>query len=142
MASEGAIWYATAVEGSAEVNALAVNKVEFDITPVASKNAYLEEPEFEIIRGDPDNEKVFGNVNEHQDTGVSNIIARIPGVITEPVSSTHQVRENLKSFGIRAQTVDTLYPKGAAGLRCDSVRGSGRCIRYGVQVARHGESHL
>lgn len=122
MASEGAIWFwESGASSAAEADAAAADIIEFDESPVNSKGAIITEAEFEIIRSDLDSEVAFGNLSDYQDTGVKRILATIPGIIKQPEQSTHQIRQNIKTFGIRDQQSKSspTAPFGKVGLRLD-----------------------
>lgn len=117
MAGDAAIWFVESGAANAtEAAAAAADKIEFNQTPVTTKEGLLKETSFRVVRSDIDMEVAFGDLNDYQDTGPKRVIATLAGIIEQPRQATHQIRTNLKTFSLR-DSQSTNYPKGKVGIR-------------------------
>jgi len=115
-----AIWRATTAQGAAEANALAVNKILFNSTPVIATGSYVFNTEVNYRNATPENPRVAGQINEVQDMGLQGIDVQITGQIRQTSSVTQDLK-NLVTWLQEDKTIQSGFPKGRFGLRMDDM---------------------
>ena len=123
MAGENtAIWRATTEKGGAESAAVAVDKIVFNSSPVATAGtgSFVFNTEVNYRNATPENPRVAGQINEVQDMGLQGIDVQVTGQIRQ-TSSKDQDLKNLVTWLQQDKTVQSEFPKGRFGLRMNDM---------------------
>ena len=106
--------------GESKAKAGSINTIEFNETEITASNGYLMRTKVEVSRAEttPENPNE-DSLGAYQDTGPDRVIVTIVGEITSPQDVGNVVRQKLRSFMLRDQTIPAL-PYGQMGFELDS----------------------